>query len=72
MNGAFDSSAIRAAARGALDAQRLLYDLRHGLAPEGCLADRLRTIFVTESEQPAYLSAFTRVLEKAVSSGPVI
>ncbi|MEZ0237685.1 MAG: hypothetical protein ACAH06_06445 [Methylophilaceae bacterium] len=65
----FDTKSILATARGALDAQRYAYDLRHGLAPVGSLADRLRVVFVMEREEPAYFTAFCRELEKAVGSG---
>lgn len=68
----FDPAAVRDAARGALDAQRLLFDLRHGLAPEGALGDRLRVVFVAAAEQPAYVAAFARVIEKACSVGGVV
>jgi hypothetical protein len=67
---AFDLKAASDAARGALDARRLAYDLRHGVVQEGVLGDRLRTVYATES--PAYCAGFTRVIEKAVVAGGMV
>jgi hypothetical protein len=55
---------VTPAARGTIDAQRMLVDLQSGALPPGSLCDRLR--LALHIEPPDYFSAMVRVLEKCV------
>jgi len=65
MSGGFDTAPIRDAAAGALDAQRLVFDIAEGRTQPGTLIERLK---LAQLQGEDYFAAFARVVEKRLEA----